>query len=320
MYALVILLVFVGYLAIMRVLDRPSWGRLLCSRLVTAAAALHALLGVRAARRRRAWLLVARGAATPTTSAVRHALAIGALVVGALTFIPWLPTFRVPGPAHRHAVGRAREPGREHRRGGEDVRRQHPRRRAGRCCSWSCSAVFARGIDRRHLERRPLDPARAVRIEVAIGFLTLGARPARSPGSTGTTFEGRYAAVMFPLFLLAAAFGITVFTSRALRYAVIALLLVGGFWGGTSNALRSRTQAFQIAQRDRGPRPARRPRRVLPGLGRHRRRPASCAPSPTRSACPGSRRPDASTGSTTRHRVDAMRPLDIAAGPRPPRR
>jgi hypothetical protein len=31
-----------------------------------------------------------------------------------------------------------------------------------------------------------------------------------------------------------------------LRYAVIAVLIVGGFWGGTSNALRSRTQAFQV--------------------------------------------------------------------------
>ena len=65
--------------------------------------------------------------------------------------------------------------------------------------------------------------------------------------STGTTFEGRYAAVMFPLFLAAAAFGITVFSSRTVRYAVLALLLLGGFWGGASNALRNRTQAFEIA-------------------------------------------------------------------------
>jgi hypothetical protein len=53
--------------------------------------------------------------------------------------------------------------------------------------------------------------------------------------------------VMFPLFLLTAAFGIMVFASRGARYTILALLLIGGFWGGTSNALRSRTQAFQVA-------------------------------------------------------------------------
>jgi hypothetical protein len=40
------------------------------------------------------------------------------------------------------------------------------------------------------------------------------------------------------------------------RYAVLAVLLIGGFWGGTSNALRNRTQAFAIANAiEQGARP-----------------------------------------------------------------
>jgi hypothetical protein len=106
-------------------------------------------------------------------------------------------------------------------------------------------AVFAKAVDRRHFEV-DLWPRPGVRTEagLAIAVLALGLVLARI---SGTTFEGRYGAVMFPLFLAAAAFGITVFSSRAVRYSVLALLVVGGFWGGGSNALRNRTQAFEIA-------------------------------------------------------------------------
>jgi hypothetical protein len=105
-------------------------------------------------------------------------------------------------------------------------------------------ALFARAVDQRHLEidlwTRP-----GIRVEIGLAFATLGVGLVMAR-LTETTFEGRYAAVMFPLFLLTAAFGTTVFAGRGVRYAVVALLVVGGLWGGASNALRNRTQAFEV--------------------------------------------------------------------------
>jgi hypothetical protein len=243
MYSLVMLLVFLGYLALARVFDRPSWPRLACVAIVTGlllythywSFALLAVVGV--------WVLFLALRGAPER---RHAarLAFGALVVGALTFLPWLPTFRyqevhtgtpwgpVVSPVSSTAEAVKAFGGNTH------------------IVGWALLflfllAVFARGIDRRHIEvdlwTRP-----GVRIEAGLGIATLGLGLLLAR-ATSTTFEGRYASVMFPLFLLAAGFGVTVFTNRAVRYTVIALLLVGGFWGGTSNALRSRTQAFQVA-------------------------------------------------------------------------
>lgn len=243
MYSLVILLVFLGYLALVRVFDQPSWGRLLALAVVTGLLVYthywaFALLGVVGL-----WLLylAVRGAPEQRRPAW---LAIGALGVGALTFIPWLPTFLdqaahtgtpwggVVSPVSSTAEAVKSFGGNTHAVG------------------WALLlmvllAVFARAVDRRHLDidlwTRP-----GIRVEIGIAFVTLGVGLLMAR-ATETTFEGRYAAVMFPLFLLAAAFGTTAFASRGVRYAVIALLLVGGLWGGTSNALRSRTQAFEVA-------------------------------------------------------------------------
>ena len=242
MYALVILLVYIAYLALLRVFDRPSWGRLLVLALVTAlllythywAFALLAVVG--------AWLLwlAVRGRDDQRRPA---RLAIGALVVGALTFIPWMSTFveqaRHTGTPWGGAVSPVGSTAEAVKSFGGNTH----------AVGWALLimvvlAVFARGVDRRHLEI-DLWTEKGIRPEIGIGLVTLGVGLVVARLS-GTTFEARYAAVMFPLFLLVAAFGTTVFTSRAFRYAVIAVLVVGGFWGGTSNALRSRTQAFEI--------------------------------------------------------------------------
>jgi hypothetical protein len=242
MYALVILLVYVGYLALLRVLDRPSWLRLVVLAVVTSlllythywAFALLAVVG--------AWLLwlAVRGRDDQRRPAL---LGIGALVVGALTFIPWLSTFLeqvrhtgTPWGGVVSPVGSTAEAVKSF--GGNT-----------HAVGWALLlmvvlALFARGLDARHLEI-DLWTERGIRPEIGIGLVTLGVGLVVARLS-GTTFEGRYAAIMFPLFLLTAAFGTTVFTSRAFRYAVIAVLVLGGFWGGTSNALRSRTQAFEI--------------------------------------------------------------------------
>jgi uncharacterized membrane protein len=242
MYSLVVLLVFLGYLALARVLDRPSWGRLACLVVVTALLvythywAFPLLLVVGA------WLLwMSRRGTEQYRRPAKFAL--GALAVGTLTFIPWLGVFRyqaahtgTPWGGVVSPVGSVAEAFKSF--GGNT-----------HAVGWALVlmvvlAVFARAVDRRHIEV-DLWTQPGVRTEagLALGILGVGLVLARA---TGTTFEGRYAAMIFPLFLAAAGFGITVFSSRAVRYTVLAVLLVGGFWGGASNALRNRTQAFEI--------------------------------------------------------------------------
>jgi mannosyltransferase len=243
MYALVMLLVLLGYLALLRVFDRPSWGRLLC---------LAAVTGLLLSTHYWSFALLAVVGASLVWTAARGApprrrpawLALGALAVGALTFLPWVPTLLdqaahtgTPWGAVATPLGSTAEAVKSFGGNTHSV-------------GWALLlvvllAVFARATDRRHIEvdlwTRP-----GVRTELAIAFATLGVGLLAARAS-GTTFEGRYASVMFPLFLLVAAFGTTVFAGRGVRYAVIGLLLVGGFWGGMSNALRSRTQAFEVA-------------------------------------------------------------------------
>ena len=243
MYSLVILLVLVGYLALARVLDQPSWGRLLVLAVVAGlllythywSFALFAVVG--------AWLvwIALRGEPERRRPA---AMAIGAIAVGSLAFLPWLSVFLhqrehtgtpwggVVSPVASLAEAFKAFGGNTH------------------VVGWAVLlmvmlAVFARAVDRRHFEV-DLWTQPGVRIEagLAMAVLVLGLILARL---TGTTFEGRYGAIMFPLFLASAAFGITVFSSRTVRYSVLALLLIGGFWGGASNALRNRTQANEIA-------------------------------------------------------------------------
>jgi hypothetical protein len=243
MYALVILLVLLGYLALARALDRPSWGRLACLALITALLlATHywafPLLLVVAA-----WLVLLawRGAAERRRAAV---WSLGAIAVGALTFVPWLGVFRdqaahtgTPWGGVVSPVASAAEAFKSF--GGNT-----------HAVGWALLlmlvlAVFARAVDARHIDV-DLWTQPGVRTEAALALAVLGVGLVLAR-VTDTTFEGRYAAAMFPLFLAAAAYGITAFSSRAVRYSVLAILLVGGFWGGTSNALRNRTQAFEIA-------------------------------------------------------------------------
>jgi hypothetical protein len=62
----------------------------------------------------------------------------------------------------------------------------------------------------------------------------------------GTGFQSRYAAVMFPLFALAVAYGVTVIADRRIRYAILAFIVIVGFVGGARNVVTNRTQASQV--------------------------------------------------------------------------
>jgi uncharacterized membrane protein len=243
MYALVMLLVLLGYLALARALERPSPGRLVLLALLTGlllythywAFALLLVVG--------AWLAAT---AWRADGELRRpaVLALGALALGALTFIPWLGVFLDQASSTGTPWGGVASPV----AGASEAFKSFGGNT--HIVGWALTlmvvlAVVARAVDRRHLDV-DLWTQPGVRTEVGIALAVLGVGLVLAVLSD-TTFEGRYAAVMFPLFLAAAAFGVTVFASRSVRYTVLTLLLIGGFWGGASNALRNRTQAFEIA-------------------------------------------------------------------------
>lgn len=242
MYALVMLLVTVGYLAVVRALEQPSLARLGVVALITAgllythywAFSLTAVIAVVLA------VIAVRGAPDTRRAAIK---VLGAMVAGGVLFVPWLGSFLyqlehtgTPWGAPVSPIGSWATAFKAF--GGNE----HP-------AAWILLALivlglFAQAVDARRIEV-DLATRRGVRLEAVIGMATLavGLTIARL---SGTTFEGRYASVVFPLFIVIGAFGIAVFADVRVRVAVLACALAFGAWGGLSNAARNRTQAFQL--------------------------------------------------------------------------
>lgn len=244
MYALEMFLVLAGYLALCRALERPVFGRL---ALVAAATglllytqywALYLVAVVGALLAWRAWRQRDRAA--------RSALA--AVAAGCLTLLPWAGIFlyqlRNTGTPWGEAVtpvtavgGTALAfAGGEH---AEGIALVAP------LVLLALLAVFGRAVDRRRIEL-DLRTVPGVRWEavVAVATLTLGAL---ASFAGGTAYQSRYASIMFPLFALVVAFGITVFADHRLRAGALVLVALLGLVGGVRNAREQRTQAFQAA-------------------------------------------------------------------------
>ncbi len=107
--------------------------------------------------------------------------------------------------------------------------------------------LFGRARDTRYIEL-DLQTVPGVRWEWFIGAATLVGGLTLS-FVAGTGFQSRYAAVMYPLFALAVAFGITVLGDRRIRYALVVLIVAVGFVGGVRNVITNRTQASQVADK-----------------------------------------------------------------------
>jgi hypothetical protein len=106
-------------------------------------------------------------------------------------------------------------------------------------------ALFGRPIDERRVE---LDlrtrPGIRLQAAVLVAALFLGLMASYV---AGTTFDGRYASVVFPLFVVVAAFGFTVFADGRIRAAALAIVAVLGLVGGLRNVVENRTQAAEVA-------------------------------------------------------------------------
>ncbi len=247
MYALVALLTALGYLALARVLERPRPGNLVATA-VTASAllysqywALYLLSGAGL------WLLwqARRG----PEERRRHAwAALGAMAVGGLTFVPWLPIFyfqaRHTGTpwaapasfaAMVHALAKFA--------GGSS--------NEGRALGLVYFALLGLGLfglatDRRHVEldlrTRPRSRPLAWLTGSTLGLAIVGGIVSRSAFST------RYASVVFVPVVLLVALGLSTFLSRRVRTGVLVVAVAAGLAGSIPNVTTNRTQAGQVSR------------------------------------------------------------------------
>jgi mannosyltransferase len=106
-------------------------------------------------------------------------------------------------------------------------------------------AVLGRAIDRYRVEldirTRP-----GVRVEAAVWVATLLLGGVFA-FVTRSTFAGRYASILYPLFVLVLVYGITVFTDKRVRAIILALVVVVGLGSGLRVVLDNRTQAAEVA-------------------------------------------------------------------------
>jgi mannosyltransferase len=246
MYSLEAFLVFAGILAVRRAFDRPSLGR------VALVGALSALLLYT-----QYWGLYALAAlglfllATVRRSP-DHRVAAGrllvAVVAGAATFAPWLPTFLYQAKHTGTPWGKPALPPTPIGQTLQDFSGGITHE------GWMLLiafvvlvflGTFATPSSPGHIEV-DFHGRGEIRGEALIGAATLviGTSAAWAARSA---FEPRYASVVFPFFVLLIARGITCFAARAVRASIVVFVVLLGFVGGVHNVDLVRTSAGDVA-------------------------------------------------------------------------
>jgi len=251
MYSLVILLVLAGALVVDDVLrrGRDGWVRLALAAVLTALLLYTHYWAI--------WLLAAVALwlawtwwrdRRPTTRRACLRL-LGAMVVGGVLFLPWVPTMLYQS-AHTgtpwsapvrpttvvaltladFAAGAFPDAGLV----------------AAVTLVLALLAVFGRAVDGRFVTL-DLRTRRRFRSEAVVTVLALGLGTAFTY-ATWSAFATRYAAIVFPFFMLLVAGGVTVLVARWVRFGalvvLLALLSIGAVW----NVRDWRTQSRQFAE------------------------------------------------------------------------
>lgn len=248
MYSLMMLLVTLGYLAVRRLLERPSLGRQAVVALITGLLlythywSIYLVAVVGGLFAWQAW----RG----SDADQRHAARAGvlAVVAGVITFLPWIPTFLFQA---EHTGTPWGDPifvtasfafGLRDFAGGE-----HSEAYALLVVliALTMVAVFGRAIDRYRIEL-DLRTRPGIRVEALVWVSTLLVGGAFA-FVTNSTFAGRYASILYPLFALVVVYGVTVFANARIRAIVLAVVVIVGLGSGARNVFNDRTQAAQVA-------------------------------------------------------------------------
>lgn len=246
MYALVALLTVLGYLALDRAIHRPRPGNLVAVGAVVAALlythywALY-LVGVTGL-----WLIWQAWRGRPEWR-VGARRSIVAVIVGGLTFLPWLPTFfyqaRHTGtpwavPANFAAMVNAVT---SFAGGGTNQ---------GRALALIYFALaglglFGLAVDRRHidLDLRTRPQGRPV------GLIIVGTLAAAIAGGflSRSAFNVRYASVVFVPLILLVSLGLITFLDRRIRVVLLGVAVVAGLASAIPNITTNRTQAGQVS-------------------------------------------------------------------------
>jgi hypothetical protein len=246
MYALVVLLTAAGVVALQRSLRRPAPGNLIGVGVVSALLLYSHYWSLYLVGVTGLWLLFQawRG---PESRRRGARLSLGAVAVGCLTFVPWLPTFFFQ---IRHTGTPWAEPANFAAMVNAVTSFAGGPTNQGRALALVYFALAglglfgaASGVLHVDLDLRTRPQSRGLAV-VLCG--TLVAAVVGGYVST-SAFQARYASVVFIPLVLLVALGLGTLADRRVRAGVLAATVVFGLAGSLPNVWTSRTQAGQIA-------------------------------------------------------------------------
>jgi hypothetical protein len=255
MYALVILLTGLGFLALERAVRAPRPGNLVAVAVVAAALLYSQYWSVYLVAMVAIWLVAsiwrARHRGHPEQAPWAALIALGA---GVLLFVPWVPIFLYQAKhtgtpwavaPNFSAVINALTGFTDNQGSTQQTATNQGRLLAVIYFTMLALAVFGIGKSGRFIELdlRTRPHARGV------GFVVLGTLFAAIGGGiiTSSAFSSRYAAVVFLPFLLLVAYGTTTFLNPRTRVILVGLAVAAGLVSSAQNVTTQRTQANAVA-------------------------------------------------------------------------
>ncbi len=246
MYSLVALLTVLGFLALDRALTRHRAGNLIAVAVLTGLLLYSHYWSLYLVGTVMVWLVWVAWRGRPQWRAGARA-AVVACVVGCLTFLPWLPIFlfqsRHTGtpwatPANFAAMVNAVA---TFAGGGTDQGRLLGLLFFG----LAGLGLFGLASDRFHIDLDIHTRPRARPLAIVV----LGTLAAAITGGyiSNSTFDARYASVVFIPLLLLVALGVITVRDRRIRAAVLAVAVVAGLVGSFPDITTNRTQAGEVA-------------------------------------------------------------------------
>ena len=246
MYALVALLTVLGYLALDRALRKPRAGNLIAVAVVTGLLLYSQYWSLYLIATTLVWLAYQswRGRAVWRRNA---RAAFVAVVVGCLTFLPWIKIFLYQSkhtgtpwaaPANFAAMVNAITSF----AGGPT---SQGRALALIFFALSGLGLFGLALNRRHIDidirTRPLGRPLAIVIVGTLALAIIGGFASNS------AFDARYASVVFIPLILLVALGLATFLDLRVRAVILTVAVIAGLAGAIPNITTNRTQAGEVA-------------------------------------------------------------------------